>query len=233
MSTLLAVMTYPGGNETLQRHLPYFRRQCPDWIYIVSTTNDSQEKPPDTDGKHLIGGDSYISGRHLPQRLVDTIDDLLKAPWNILILAEYDTLFVNRIRVEALEHAVAAHYAGGPTWGSKAKIGFHHNPFVFYREAAIKFVKEGQDVINEGVCDRQRGEPDPPEASPDVFFTYVCERMLQPIQSNLWKEYSRNSFDLPGHLEEARQAYLDGVDVIHGCKTQFQLDFIVNGLQTQ
>lgn len=227
MSTLLAIMTYPGGNAALQRHLPYFRRQCPDWIYIVSTTNDQTEKPPDTDGKHLIGGDSYISGRHLPQRLVDTIDDLLKAPWSVLVLCEYDVLLINRIRTEAMEHAVAAHYAGGPTWGSKAKIGFHHNPFVFYREAAIKFVKEGQEVINEGVCDRQRGEPDPPEASPDVFFTYVCERMLQPIQSNLWKEYSRNDLKDIVHLNEARDAYRNGVDCIHGIKSSEELAYIV------
>lgn len=228
MSVLLAIMSYPGGNETLQRHLPYFRRQAPEWIYVISTDNDTQEKPPETFAKRLIMRDSYIDGDHLPLRMIETINDLLLAPWNILILAEYDTVFFNRIRVEAMEHAVAGHRAGGKTWGSKAEA-FYHNPWIFHREAAIKFVAEGREAIKEGICGKKG--PDAygtAEASPDVFFGYVCEKLGLPVQDNLWTQYSQNSFDIPGRLEEAREAVRNGIDVVHGIKTQAELNFILS-----
>jgi hypothetical protein len=126
-----------------------------------------------------------------------------------------------------MEHAVAAHYAGGKTWGSKAN-GFYHGPWLFHREAAQRFVEFGQAAIDSEVCDRVRQQPDPPEASPDVFFGYVVERYEIPVQGRLWKEYSRNDLTLDGHLEEARFARIGGFDVLHGCKTQKELEFIIS-----
>jgi len=225
MSTLLAVMTYPGGNDALKRHWPFFLSQDADWYYVITTEGDELEPPPHAH-KRVIGRNCYIEGSHLPQRMVDTIAELLKLPWTVLILCEYDTLFLHRIRVEALEHAVAAHYAGGQTWGSKAS-GFHHNPWVFMREAAIRFVDFGRKAIAEGVCGNKTDAAlSAPEGSPDVFFTYVCEQMGQTIQKDLWQEYSRNTLDLPGHLDEARKAYKDNLDIIHGCKTAHELSYI-------
>lgn len=228
MSVLLSILSYPGANDAVSRHWPYFLRQEAEWIYGIGTTDGGCEWPAGINGIRNIGENKYISGRHLPTRMLDTIQELLLLPWEILAIVEYDTVIFNRIRVEALEHAVAAHYAGGPTWGSKAKSGFHHNPHIMHREAAIKFLAEGRKAVEEGICDRERGQPDPPEASPDVFFTLICERINQPIQSGLWREYSRNSLDLAPHLNEAKEAYRLGCDVIHGIKTLKELEYITS-----
>src|SRR5438477_1779678 len=131
MSVLLAVMTCQKCSSTLLRHWPYFLRQQADWYYCITTTDTHCDTPVNVP-TISIGRDEYIYGSHLPQRMVDTIKRLLELPWNILLLTEYDTLFLNRIQVENMAHSVAAHYAGGQTWGSKAN-GFYHNPWCFTR----------------------------------------------------------------------------------------------------
>lgn len=224
MSVMLAIFTCARCSPALLRHWPYFQRQEADWNYII-TTNLFCDTPPGVPTMS-VAEDKYIDGAHLPQRLIDTMARLLELPWEILILAEYDTLIINRIRTEAMELAVAGHLTGYQTWGSKAKT-YYHNPWVMMREPAIKFVAAGQKAIDEGVC----GQKGPnaygaPESSPDVFFGYVCETAGIKVQPNLWNEYTRNSFDHPGHLDEARAAYRAGVDVIHGCKSKEELDFI-------
>lgn len=225
MSTLLAIMSYPGGNDALNRHWPYFLRQGADWYYVISTEGDNTE-PPQNAVKLNIGRDCYIESAHLPQRMLDAITELLRFPWTVLILAEYDCLFLHRIRVEAIEHGIAAHYAGGQTWNSKAKA-FYHPPWVFLREAAMRFVEVGQEAINEGVCGQKSREAlAAPEGSPDVFLGYCAERYDMPIQRDLWQEYSRNSLDIPEHLNEARKAYLDNVDILHGVKRASELAYI-------
>ena len=222
-------MTYPGGNAALLRHWQYFLRSGADEIEIVMTNDDTHEWLPKGINGVKIGRDSYISGRHLPQRLVDTVNTGLnnKTKFQHILVAEYDCLFAKRIRYEAMEHGMAGYRAGSQTWGSKAK-SFYHPPYLFKREAAEKFVSVAQEEINSGVCDRERGQPDPPEASPDVFVGLISEKYNIPIQDGLWDEYSRNSFDLPGHLDEARAAYKNGIDVLHGVKSSFELEFITS-----
>jgi hypothetical protein len=146
--------------------------------------------------------------------------------WDHLMIVEYDTVIFHRIQVEKMTGLLAAHYAGGPTWGSKAK-GFYHNPWVFRRIAAYDFVFQGRSAVEKGVC----GERGPssygnPEASPDVFFAYVAEQMFCDVQSDLWSEFSRNDLK-DGRLALAQQAYRDGVDVIHGIKTEEELHAII------
>ena len=83
-------------------------------------------------------------------------------------------------------------------------------------------MEEGTKIIESGDC--QEGAL---LASPDVFFGRVCYDMEQRVQTDLWTEYTRNSLDCHGHLDEARQAYRDGIDIIHGVKTQEELDYIL------
>ncbi len=227
MSVLLAIMSYPGGNATVHRHFPFFKRQGADWIYGIGTTDGGCEWPNGISGEIDVGGDRYIDGPHLPTRLLDTIETLLLRPWRHLCLAEYDTLFLKPIPVESVK-TVAGHFAGGPTWGSKAKC-FVHNPWCFARDSAIRFLGAGRGAIAGGMCpDRLPHGASTPECSPDVFLAAVCEANAIPMQFDLWSEYSRNSLDVPGHLEEARQACRDGVQVIHGVKTNEQLEYILS-----
>lgn len=223
---LLMIQTYPGGNETFERNWPFFLRSGAHEIWAITTEGGGCWVPEDVP-EVRIGKNCYINGSHLPTRLVDTLEVALsnKTSFDHILVAEYDTLILSPIRYRAMEHAVASHRAGSSTWGSKVN-SFYHNPWLFKREAAKRFVDEGRTVIAEGIPDRQRGQPPPPEASPDVFFGFVMERMKQPVQIDLWSQYSRNSLDIPGHLEEARQARKNGVDVIHGAKTKIEHDYI-------
>jgi hypothetical protein len=220
VSVLLSIMSYPGANDTVKRHWKYWRIQQADWLYGIGTTGGGCSWPETISGTREIGANKYILADHLPRRICDTIQSMLDLPWTILVLIEYDCLILKRIPVEQMEHGIAAHLAGHRTWNSKAQR-FYHNPWIFMREAAIKFVEAGRKIIEEGVCAENT-----PESSPDVFFALVCERNEWPVQTDLWKEYSRNSLDNPVHLEEARQAVQNGVDVVHGIKTQQQLEYV-------
>ncbi len=228
MSTTLAIFTYPQGSETLKRHWTYFLNQKADALYSVVTTDvfPRCEVPPDT-RTIAVGESGYIDGPRLPNRLLDTIEMLLMRPWSALILTEYDTVFFKPIDLTYL-WTVAGHYAGSQTWGSKAK-SFYHNPWVFTRATAAAFLGAGRAAIREGICPgRVSGQGPAPECSPDVFFGYVCESLKMPVQKHLWTEYSRNSLDIEGHLGEARDAYQQGVQIIHGIKTQKELEFILS-----
>jgi hypothetical protein len=222
---LLLCQTYPGGNDTLKRHWKYFWNSGALETWVI-TTNDGDCWVPDGITTFKCGKDCYIDGSHLPTRLLDTLEIGLASDYDHILVAEYDVLFFHSIRYQAMEHAVASHRAGSATWGSKAR-SFYHNPWLFHREFAERFIEEGRKVISEGICTRNPGEPSTPESSPDVFFGLVCERLNQTVQDNLWSQFSQNSFDIPGALVQAREAYRNGIDVIHGVKTKAELDFIL------
>lgn len=215
MTTLLAVFSCCSCSQALIRHWPYFLRQEAD-TNIVIGTEDRECKVPEGVELLPIGLDCYIQGEHLPRRMLNSMMRLLDWEWDALIMAEYDTLILNKIDTNRLQD-VASHLAGQ----FKVDHGFYHNPWVFNREFALKFVEEGVKVIAEGIC--QEGAA---EASPDVFFGRVCWRMKQPVQVSLWTQFTRNSFDCEGDLEKAKVAYLAGIDVIHGCKTEKELNYI-------
>ena len=224
---ILLVQSYPGANEAFERHYSYYLKSGADRIVGIGTT-DGGCKFPEGCESTIIGKNSYINGSVLPQRLIDTLKYGVTQNDPVICVCEYDTLFFRHLPIERMEHAVAAHYTGGQTWGSKAR-SFYHGPWVFHREAARRFVECGQDEIDKGICGPlNQPHPHPPECSTDVFFGYVTERHNFTVQDGLWKEFTRNSFDLPGSLEAAREAYRAGVDVIHGCKTKAELDFILS-----
>lgn len=225
---LLLIHAYPKASDTLRRHWPHFLRSGADEIWVIDTENGGCWLPDNVPSVRL-GKDCYIDGSHLPQRLIDTLEVGLanKTRFHHIMVAEYDVLFLCPIRYRMMEHAVASHRAGSKTWGSLAN-SYYHNPWVFKREAAQHFIEVGKEAIAEGVCYRNRGEASSAESSPDVFFGYVCERMGQTVQNNLWTEFSRNSFDIPGDLELAREARKNGVEVIHGLKTQKEYDYVMS-----
>lgn len=223
---LLLVQTYPGANDALARHLPFFANSGATETWYI-TTEDGHCVIPENHISFRIGKDCYIDGSHLPNRLIDTVEVGLASKHDHILVAEYDVLFFKPIRYKEMEHAVASHLAGGPTWGSLAQ-SYYHNPYLLHREFAEKFIDEARKAIEEGVCYRNPGQASSPESSPDVFFAYVCERLGQKVQADLWVEFSRNSYDLPGDIELAREAYRNGIDVIHGVKTQKELDFILS-----
>lgn len=216
MSLLLAIHSFPGANAALQRHWPYFERAGADDIWVIGTDNAGTWFPPEA-GYREIGENKYIDAAHLPTRLVDTFAAMLQSPHSHLAIAEYDTLIFHRLRWEAMEHGAAAHLAcNGQVYNC------YHNPWILHREVAAKFVEEGRKVITEGLCGYGT-EP----SSPDCFFGLVACRMQQPVQTDLIKEFSRNSFDCEGDLDRAREAYRSGMDALHGVKKAEELEYIL------
>src|SRR5262252_94019 len=224
--TLLAIHSYPGGNAAMERHWEYFQRQGADEVWGIGTTDGKCKWPQDMKFTLDIGANSYIDGPHLALRLVDTVHTFLPLDWDILMIAEYDTVFFNRIPVEKMKLGLAGYMAGGKTWGSKAEH-FYHNPWLFRREIAPHFVELGRKAIEEGVCPgREPGQAPVPDCSPDVFFGFIAEELALKVQDDLWTEFSRNSLDRPGDLKEAQKAFRAGVDIIHGIKTKHELEYI-------
>lgn len=228
MSVALAILSYPAGSAAVQRHWKFFQNQKADRIYGIGTVDGLCKWPEELKCIRNIGEDRYIEGPHLPNRLLATIRAMLLEPWSTLILCEPDTLFLKPIPAEKVV-TVAGFHAGGVTWGSKAKC-FVHNPWCFSRDCAIRFLMAGQVAIDDGLCpDRLPHGASTPECSPDVFLAAVCEMNSIPMQFDLWREYSRNDLSsFPEHLPEARQAYLDGYEIIHGCKHEHELSFILS-----
>lgn len=201
------------------RHWPYFQKSGADELMVIGTTDGYLHVPKGASSMR-IGKDCYLDGDHLPLRLVNTFDVLLDTEHNVLAVTEYDCVYFKPVDVSKMTEGAAAHMAGRKPWGA---IGdkFYHPSWYLTRATAEKFVEEGRKVIDEGIC--KYGSP---ESSPDVFFGLVLERLQIPVQENLWVEFSRNSFDIPGDLELARLAYRSGFDVIHGCKTEDELTYI-------
>ncbi len=214
---ILAIQSYPGANPALERHYPYFKRLEANHIYVIGTETGHNWCPPDAE-LVICGPDRYMDGPHLPKRLIGTFEWLLhlqpQEEW--LCVCEYDTLIFNRIRMEAMELAAAAHMAG-----HHEDYHFWHNPWILHREVAQKFIGEGTRVIEEGKCTYGSAE-----SSPDVFFGLIMHRLGIAVNTLLWTEFSRNSLDCAGDLDRARDAFRSGIDVLHGVKTQQELEYI-------
>lgn len=224
---ILLVHSYPGANAAFARHYPYFFKAQADRIVGIGT-DDGGCKFPEGCESTIIGKNCYIDGAVLPQRLLDTLKFGIEQNDPVIVVCEYDTLFFNALPIQRMEHAVAAHHAGGSTWGSKSN-SIWHNPWVFFREAAQRFVEVGQEAIDEGICGNKNGVSyGAPEASPDVFVGYCVEKYNIPIQGRVWSQFSRNSLDIPGDLGKAREAYRSGVDVLHGAKSERELSYILS-----
>ena len=184
MKTLLAVHSYPGANDTIERHWPYFLRQRANFLFGVGT-EDGTCRFPKGAASVKIGNDSYINGAVLPKRMLNTLAEFLDLNWDVMILAEYDTVFFQRINVEQMIKPFAGHYAGGRTWQSKASC-FYHNPWVFSRSCVDGFIREGWKAIADGVCGEKTSyHLSDPEGSPDVFFAYVIEQLGCEVEVDL------------------------------------------------
>ncbi len=227
MSVAMAILSCASGSDTLIRHWPWFQKQEADRYHVI-LTEDTRCRAPDGVHTIVIGADKYLDGPHLPNRLLHTLERMLMDPWTHLVCAEYDCLFLRKIPVEEKVTTIAAHYAGAQTWSSKAKA-FYHPPWNFSREYAMKFLAVGKQAIADGIPpNRESGCASTPEASPDVFVGYCVEQASIPVQTDLYSEFSRNSFDIPGDLEAARQAVRSGVDVVHGLKHEHELAYILS-----
>lgn len=218
---LLAIHSYPGANEAVERHWNNFLLSGADRIVGIGTTDGKCTFPCESVN---IGENAYmkLKGKddHLCRRLADTVEWCLEQPGDRFVIAEYDVLFLKKF---PKFHGVAAHLTGGKVNGSITNQ-FFHGPWGFDRESGVRLLQALRDVLPES--------QEYPNNSPDLFFGLACERAQIPVTCP-WKMFTRNSLDEPGSLDLAVQAALDGAHVIHGCKTPEEFHTITAALNNR
>lgn len=212
---LLCIHSYPGANETVERHWDGFVKSGATRIVGIGTTDHLCRFP----GESVeIGKNAYLKTKgkdaHLCQRLLDTVEWCLTQPEDRFLIAEYDVLFLRKM---PKFHGVCAFLTGGKVNGSKTSQ-FFHGPWGFCRESGALLVQ----ALREALPDSQEY----PDNSPDLFFGLACERAGIPVTCP-WKMFTRNSLDRNGDLDLAVQAALDGVHCIHGVKQEWEFNSIM------
>lgn len=208
MHLLCLVQSYPGANEIVLRHLPYYFKSGCDHIVGIGTDGGGCRWPLGMQHT-VIGKDSYIDGDHLPRRLVRTFEYGLTLPdWDRCAVIEYDTCFFLPVP-DPLPAGLVTQLTGYAAPGTEC-VEFYHNPWIADRATAGRIVQAGYKMLAAGNI--QAG-------SPDTFLGRLCQLYQIPVDTRCLKYYSRNTIH-PGHpwVEEARQARRDGAHVIHGIK---------------
>lgn len=218
---LMCVQTYPGANAGLKRHLPFLKASGAHRLVAITTIDGKCEVPEGME-EVQIGDNKYIDGPHLPQRYIDILKWCLTQPENHFAIVEWDVLFFKPIKPWS---GVCVVPAGGKLPNAKAST-FFHCPHLIDRESAERLIPEMQEIIRQGLCKYQW-----PEASPDVFLSLAIDRTGITPRTNHFTHWTRNSWDIPKDEELAWEAVRNGVDCIHGCKTEHNLAGVVEALK--
>jgi len=215
---LLCIHSYPGANEAITRHWPYFEQSGATRIVGIGTLGGGCEFPCES---VEIGENAYMKIRgsddHLCRRLLDTVKWCLTQPEDKFAIIEYDTLPLTTMPEWK---GISACLTGGRVNGSIA-TQFFHNPWLFDRASGETLVRALEEVLPESASY--------PNNSPDLFFGLACERADITVGCN-FKLFTRNRLDDPQDLELACKMAREGVHFIHGVKTEAQFNAITEAL---
>lgn len=216
MKTALLIQSFPGANATVARHWPFYKLSGLD-LFGVGREGNGCVWPEGVKAVKNIGVDSYINGNNLPSRLVECFRwfyaDAIFLEYTHCMVIEYDGIFCVP---PPAPPEVAGHLAGYLMPPMKS-LKFFHCPWWLSREAAIKFVAKGDELIAAG--DYEHGNP-------DFFFGYVWQVLDIPVLP-LVGTYSRNTIDGASSLQECRDLFhTKSMWFFHGVKTEMQLNAI-------
>lgn len=214
MKLLLAIQSHEKANTMVARHCPYYLNAGADEIHGIGTTNGNCIWP-DGVASFKIGEEGYTHGDRLPRRIIDTIGHCLSTDCSHFCIIESDAIFLKKI---PHWEGMAGHLTGGRLRDSHPSF-FMHCPWFMDRPTAERLVEIGRPMLNEVVIGRV-------EENTDFFLAWVTERAGIVVNFNFMKQYTQNSLNVPHQLEEAKQAIANGVEIIHGVKTQDQLDYL-------
>lgn len=213
MSLLLAIHSYPGANHRIEAHFPYYEKSGADQIIGTGTEGGLCKWPAGVE--HVeIGHDEYISGQHLPKRLIDTMRFMLCLNFERFCIVEWDCLFFHPLPVI---EGLAAFHAGNRSEGMRTER-YHHCPWCFDVESGNAFLKKADELLPQ-----VSGH----EASPDVFFGWVCQEANLSV-GQPWTGFTRNTIESAEDAELAREAYRNGAMAIHGIKSRATLDHLLS-----
>lgn len=214
MSVALFIHSFPGANEIVRRHWPYYKKS--GWpVFGVGRTNGNCQWPEKIPVRN-IGEDSYISGDNLCRRLVDTFrwfrTDKRFTGFTHACVIEYDCIFLAPIQV----FSAAGHLAGFKREPMKA-MKYYHCPWMLDWQIADMFIAQADILIRRG---------DVEYGNPDFFFGYVLQSIGIQI-SHFPESYSRNTIDNGFMTEEAVGLAKSGkIKVLHGVKTKKCFDLL-------
>ncbi len=211
---MLLIHTHGAVNDTVARHYPfYLKARCDRTVGVQTNRGDCKWPSADT---VVIGGDSYVAGNHLPNRLIRTLEYAVNQGADEILVAEYDTLFFKPL--PSFPAGFVLNVTGGSMPGYRCSR-FYHGPWCMDAATAKATISLGDKLLSEGINEG---------GSPDTFLGYLTDLLNIPVHEGVFKNYSRNSLDQPAQLAEARQAYRDGANCLHGCKTADELLFILS-----
>lgn len=210
---LLLVHTYPGANDAVKRHYPYFEKGGFDKIVGVTTEGGGCYWP--TPKTVELGKNAYIGGPELSDRLVKTLEAGLFLGADEICVIEYDVLFFRKMPALPGD-GIATVVTGGGSPGYKS-TRFFHVPWYMNSATARRAIQTGKKLLAAG--EHEHG-------SPDRFLGLIVDRSGIPLLENMFTRYTRNTIASSQELGEARAAFLGGVHAVHGVKTKAQLDFI-------
>ncbi|MGB7195338.1 MAG: hypothetical protein WBD81_17930 [Collimonas pratensis] len=205
MSLVIGIQSCPSGNGACARHWPYFEKAGADELIGIGTTCGGTIFPLGVRSE-MIGANLYITGKHLPRRLIRSFELLLKTKHDWLCVAEYDVIFLREIPKD-LPLGVTAHLAGGKPFDCHCNM-FLHGPWICDRETAKIVIAIGHEIL-------QTNEVDP---SPDCFLGQIIEKGEIPFRGDILKSYSRNTIHPGQWAQEAREARFNGAICVHGVK---------------
>ena len=211
---LLIVTFHPEASAACDRHYPFWQKAGCDRIIGVTSRSDKSRWP--TPDFIEIGPYGYISDSRLPLRLIQTLEHAISLGADEICITEWDCIFFKPLPV-VIPPGFTMNTTGGGGKNYRA-TRFFHPPWFFDRASAITAVEIGRQLLSEGIYEL---------GSPDIFIGLITDLAFLPINEGVFTSYSRNAFDLPCHLAEARAAYRSGVTAIHGLKSEKELAYIL------
>lgn len=213
-NTLVVIMAHQGGQETFNRHLPYWEtHQCDILVYSPSNA------PILTTHQQLLWGHATHHSDHANERFVFLLKVLTKMHYDGFIIFEYDAICLDPqfLPTQAMLCSYGANifHDNRPERGFKGTT-FTHPPLWFTRNGLLSIVEHNLPYTEElGFWDRWLG--------------YCLERIgAKPYD---WlsegKGYAKNTIE-PADYDNMACAIRHGAVMLHGVKSAECLAVIQN-----
>lgn len=224
-TTLLAIISCPKDNQLVARHWKYFK--LTEWdIAGCGTTDGRCEWPEDIMrldngemGKRHVGFGTAIYG--LLRQELDIISAFLKTKYEFIAIAESDNVFVRKppplphgLYLAPLVPNYSPHLFSTPVYFT--------TPRIMDREIASHVIHHGYTMLDKG---------DTQSWMSDRFFPHLCHKHKIPfinfpgftaMPQFWWAKNHEEAF-----IRDAKAAVKMGACVVHGIKTERQLNAIL------
>ena len=161
----------------------------------------------------------FADPTNLPLRLTAIWEDFLASEFERAVIIECDTLVAGP--VPDYPEGFASMLAGNWIYPSGLVNPFFHTPWIFNRQRAEEFLLAGRSLLADGTVAR-----DKLLGSPDFFIGRIFDILQIGWSETFPMTFSRNTVETAADAEIARNTLAAGGWMVHGVKTQDQLQAI-------